>query len=256
MLQKKTGFPEEGELVMCTVTKIYPNSVFTNIDEYSRSGMIDISEVAAGRIRNIRDFVKEDKVIVCKVLRVNLQKGHIDLSLRRVSESMHRNKVNEVKREQKAEKILEFVAKKIKADPLKLFNELEISLKKKEISLADAFDKIAFDELKIEDLNIDKHIAAELKKEIKERIKPQEFTVKATMNISTFDSDGVSIIKSAFAIAEKEHIDVSYLGAGKYMLEFKGNDYKAVEKQITNICEKIVEFVDSKDGLAEYAIAE
>ncbi len=255
MLQKKTGFPEDGELVLCTVTKIYPNSVFANLDEYSRSGMIDISEVAAGRIRNIRDFVKEGKVIVCKVLRINEQKGHIDLSLRRVSESMHRNKVNEIKREQKAEKILEFVAKKIKKETLKLFTDIEIALKKKGISLADAFDRIAFDELKVEELDLEKNAAAELKKEIKDRIKPQEFAVKATVTLSTFASDGVAAIKEAFSIAEKEHIDVSYLGAGKYMLELKGKEYKILEKTMNNVCEKIADFIKTKEGAAEYAIS-
>jgi len=254
MLQKKTGFPEEGELVLCTVTKIYPNSVFVNIDEYNKSGMIDISEVAAGRIRNIRDFVKEGKVIVCKVLRINEQKGHIDLSLRRVSESMHRNKVNEIKREQKAEKILEFVAKKIKIDQLKLFNEINIVLRKKGISLADAFDKIASDELEAKEFGLEKNIVSELKKEVKERIKPQEFVVKATVTLSTFSSDGLDVIKEAFSIAEKENIDVSYLGAGKYMLELKGMEYKTVEKIIINVCEKIVDFMKTKEGFAEYTI--
>ena len=85
MLLKKEGFPEEDELVMCTVTQVQFHSVFVTLDEYDKGGMIHISEVSPGRIRNIRDFVREGKKIVCKVLRVNEEKGHIDLSLRRVT---------------------------------------------------------------------------------------------------------------------------------------------------------------------------
>ena len=55
MLYKREGFPEEDELVMCTVTKIFPHSVFVNIDEFGRTGVIHISEISPGRIRNIRD---------------------------------------------------------------------------------------------------------------------------------------------------------------------------------------------------------
>ena len=55
MIYKKTGLPEDSEIVMCTVTKIQYSSVFVKIDEYGISGMIHISEIAAGRIRNIRD---------------------------------------------------------------------------------------------------------------------------------------------------------------------------------------------------------
>ena len=109
-MNKKKDYPEEADLVLCTVSKIYPHCVFVNIDDYSgKQGMIHISEVSPGRIRNIHDYVRMGKKVICKVLRVNLEKGHIDLSYRRVTESQRRNKVNELKQEQKAEKIVEKV---------------------------------------------------------------------------------------------------------------------------------------------------
>ena len=106
MLFKKQGFPEEGELVLCTVTSVQFHSVFVDIDEYGKSGLIHISEVSPGRIRNIRDFVKECKKIVCKVLRINEEKGYIDLSLRRDNESEKIRKIDYNKKEQNSEKIL------------------------------------------------------------------------------------------------------------------------------------------------------
>ncbi len=90
MLLKKQGYPEEGELVFCEVTKVQYNSVFVNIEDYNKSGLIHISEISPGRIRNIRDYVKEGKMIVCKVLKTDEKKGHIDLSLRRVTEIQRR----------------------------------------------------------------------------------------------------------------------------------------------------------------------
>jgi translation initiation factor 2 subunit 1 len=105
---KKTGFPEEGELLLCTVTKIFGHSVFVNIEEYGRSGMVHISEISPGRIRNLRDYVVEGKKIVCAVLRVNKEKGHVDLSLRRVNEGQRRKKLEQIKQEQKT-----FIKKKI-----------------------------------------------------------------------------------------------------------------------------------------------
>ena len=113
MLFKKQGFPEESELVLCTVTSVQYHSVIVDIEEYGRSGLIHISEVSPGRIRNIRDFVKEGKKVVCKVLRVKEEKGYIDLSLRRVNESEKRRKIESIKREQNAEKIVEIAALKL-----------------------------------------------------------------------------------------------------------------------------------------------
>ncbi|MBI2673100.1 S1 RNA-binding domain-containing protein, partial [Candidatus Woesearchaeota archaeon] len=107
MLYKKKGLPEEGELVLCTVKKILPHSVFVNIDDYENlEGMIHISEISPGRIRNIRNFVIEGKKLICKVLTTNKERQQVDLSLRRVSISLRKEKNQEYKQEQKAEKIL------------------------------------------------------------------------------------------------------------------------------------------------------
>ncbi len=125
MLYQKDGMPEEGELVLCNVTSVQHHSVFVRIDEYNKIGMIHISEISPGRIRNIRDFVVEGKVIICKVLRINMERGHIDLSLRRVSEGQRREKVNEMKQEQKAEKIIEFVARDLKITKDELFEKIQ-----------------------------------------------------------------------------------------------------------------------------------
>src|SRR3990167_7245846 len=73
---------EEGDIVLCTVDRIVGTTVFVHI-EGNGEGSIVFSEVAPGRIRNIRDYVFPKKMIVCKVLRVS--GSHIDLSLRRVT---------------------------------------------------------------------------------------------------------------------------------------------------------------------------
>ena len=114
MFYKKQGYPEEGEIAVATVKKILYHSVFATLDEYaSMEGMIHISEISPGRIRNIRDYVKEGKQIICKILRIDRQKGHIDLSLRRVSTTQRINKTADWKQEQKAEKALGVLGKKL-----------------------------------------------------------------------------------------------------------------------------------------------
>ena len=130
MFLKKQGFPEEGDLVLCTVTSVQFHSVFVDIDEYGKGGMIHISEVSPGRIRNIRDFVKEGKKIVCKVLRINQEKGYIDLSLRRVNESEKRRKIDEIKKEQNSEKIVEIAASKIGIKAEELYRHISEKSKK------------------------------------------------------------------------------------------------------------------------------
>jgi translation initiation factor 2 alpha subunit (eIF-2alpha) len=73
---------EEDSLLLGTVERIEGTTVFVKLENGQR-GTITTSEIAAGRIKNMREYVAPNKIIVCKVLRI--LKDHIDLSLRRVS---------------------------------------------------------------------------------------------------------------------------------------------------------------------------
>ena len=99
MLYTKDGFPEINEIVKCSVTKIYGNTTFVQVDEYEKEGVLTISEIAPGRIRNLRDHVTENKTIVCKVLRVDEKGKRIDVSLRRVPVPVMREKLEQIKKE-------------------------------------------------------------------------------------------------------------------------------------------------------------
>jgi len=194
MFLKKQGLPEEDELVLCTVTKIYYQSVFVNIDEYERSGMIPISEIAPGRIRNIRDFVKEGKKVVCKVLRIDKEKGHVDLSLRRVNDAQRRQKLSQIKQEQLAENIVEFLAKKQKKDTKKFYSEVTKKLFEEYESLFDAFEEVSNDTLDLSEY-VDKKLAEELTELIKQRIKPPIVDIKGALTLKSYLPDGVEVIK-------------------------------------------------------------
>src|SRR3990167_3344887 len=76
----------QGDLVLCTVERIDNTTVFVKLFDNGKEidGSIVTSEIAPGRIRNLRDYVVPKKKIVCKVLRIS-ERGNIELSLRRVS---------------------------------------------------------------------------------------------------------------------------------------------------------------------------
>ena len=129
--------------MQCTISSVQSHSVFVRLDEYNNNGMIHISEVAPGRIRNIRDFVVEGKSVICKVLRVNQERGHIDLSLRRVSESQKRTKVNELKKEKLAVKLTEVVATNLNMEPEKVYASVAEKARDHFYLLFECFSEIA-----------------------------------------------------------------------------------------------------------------
>lgn len=255
MLDVKKGYPEENELVICTVTKVQFHSVFVNIDEYQKGGMIHISEVSPGRIRNIRDFVREGKVVVCKVLSINKEKGQIDLSLRRVTEMQKRNKINEMKQQQKAGKIIEFVAKKFNMPQEELQQKIADRALKRHPSIFSYFEEIAREHLSFDDLGIDKKIAAELLDSVNQRIKPLEIEIEGEMSLTSYAPNGVEIIKNALKSVESvdEKISVRYKGAGKYHITLKGQEYKEAERVLKKATDKSLNFISSqKDSSGEF----
>jgi len=255
MLFKRHGYPEEDELVLCTVTNVQPHSVFCDMDEYDRkSGMIHISEVSPGRIRNIRDYVKEGKKVVCVILKINEDRGHIDLSLRRVNEGQKRKKINEIKQEQKAEKIIEQLAKELKKPVEEVYKQVAGKILKEYDMLYMAFDEMVEQNLKLESLGLDKKIADKLTIIVKEKIKPQEVMISGEFHLSSYDEDGLGVVKTALESAEKvdESVDIKYKGGGTYILKITAKDYKPAEKIMKEATSKVLDYMDKKEGEATF----
>ena len=105
---------------MCTVDRIVGTIVFVKIDG-NGEGSIILSEIAPGRIRNLRDYVVPKKRIVCKILRISGDR--IDLSLRRVTQKEKKELIEQYKQEksyisvlksilgEKADKIIDDIGK-------------------------------------------------------------------------------------------------------------------------------------------------
>ena len=257
MFLKKKGLPEEDELVLCTVTSMFHHGVFVDIDEYGRGGMIHISEVSPGRIRNIRDFVKEGKKVVCKVLRINEEKGHIDLSLRRVNERQKKEKINEIKQEQKAEKIIEFAARKLEKDFKKLYDDVSSKIFPKYELINFCFEDVVKGEISLEKLGVEKKTSDFLTECIKDRMKPVEVSVGGDLRLKIYSPDGVETIKEALGkTLDKDSVTLLYEGAGKYKIRVKANEYKDAESILEKSKNNALEFIEEQGGEGEFVKSE
>jgi len=242
MFYKKKGFPDIGELVMCNVKKILPHSIFVELEEYGKEGMIHISEIAPGRIRNLRDYVKEDKKIVCKVLNIHEEKGHIDLSLRRVNQSQKIRKTTEYKQEQKAEKILENVADELKISLKELYDKAGSKMIEEYGSLTPCFYDVVKEKIALKDLKIDPKIEKVLTKRIKEKIQPPSVSVSSKLTLQSFSSQGIEEIKKVLAHIKSKNVLLSYLGAPNYRLLIEAADYKEAENKLKDVTTSATNF--------------
>ena len=259
MLLKKEGYPEEGELVLCTVTSVQYHSVFVQIDAYNKTGMIHISEVSPGRIRNIRDFVVEGKKIVCKVLKIHPDRGHIDLSLRRVTEIQKRQKITDLKQQQNAEKILEHVAKTVGTKQDELFNKVYQKAVSTSGSLYGFFQDAVKDEKAIDALGLSEKECKTLLEVVKQRVKPPEVEIVGKLKLQTYAPDGVEIVRNALHAGLRSvngAADVRYLGSGAFRISVKSPDYKSAEKIMQAFVESATAVMGKAQGSAEFVRAE
>ncbi len=253
MFYKKSTLPEPGEIVICTVKKILPNAVFVDLDEYDKEAMIHISEIAPGRIRNIREFVKEGKKIICKILNIEKTKGYVDLSLRRVTQTQRINKNNLYKQEQKCEKILEDAAKNLKIDLKKIYEKAGEKIIEKYNGLMPCFYEIVNNNLDLKKLNIEENVADKITNIVKDKIKPPEVTVSGILKIESDAPDGIELIKKALMqIKKDENAKISYISAPDYRLVVKSKDYKTAEYLIKSISSAIIEAIKKLKGKAEF----
>ncbi len=227
---------EEGDIVLGTVDRIVGTVVFVKIKTQGKEieGSLTFSEVAPGRIRNIRDYIVPKKIIVCKILRIS-QNGHIDLSLRRVTQKEAKEIKEKAKEEQSYEKIIRTV---VKNQP-----EIAISKIKEEGSIYD-FIQNSKENPKILEAIIGKE---ETKKilDIINSEKKKKSTIKKEIFLTSNSKNGLSNIKSI--LEDIKGIEIRYIAGGKYSLSKEGSDIKNIDTEL----KKIIEEIEKKAKLKE-----
>lgn len=218
---------EEGDVVLCLVDRIIGTTVFVKIlsGNEEKEGSIVLSEIAPGRIRNLRDYVVPKKKIVCKVLRIS--ENRVDLSLRRVTLKEKKEVLEEFQQEQsaksvlkgvignKAERIIDEISKKggvseflqeAKENP----KELEKIIGKKEA------EKI------LEILNSQKSKKAVLKKEF---------------SLTTTAPNGIELIREI--LQKIKDGEIRYISSGRYYLKTEAGDIKNADNKLKKIISEI-----------------
>ena len=74
---------KKGRIVRGVVTGIEPYGVFVACDDYY-TGLIHISEISRGYVKNINDFVKIGDIIFTEILDVDEEIGHLKLSIKNI----------------------------------------------------------------------------------------------------------------------------------------------------------------------------
>lgn len=260
MVLKREPYPEENDLVVCTIKKVLPYGAFAILDEYrDKEGYIHISEVASTWIKNIRDFVKEGQKTVAKVLGVNRKKGHIDLSLRRVSPSARKNKLQEWKRAQKADKLLEMSANNLGKSLEQAYEEVGFVLEKNFGEIYGALEEITMlGEEALKGVEVPEAWIPELVRIAQENVTIPRVRIAGYVDLQCYEPGGVEVIKEGLIKARDEgtnedvKLEISYIGSPKYRINVEAPEYKTAEDVLRKAAERCIEAVKEYGGSGEF----
>ncbi len=258
MSEQKNNWPETGDLVIATIKTVMVYGAYADLDEYKKQGFLHISEISSARIRNVRDFVRENQKMVLKVLRVDTEKGHIDLSLRRVTKRERIDKVKSWKKERKAEALLSAVAERSGLSKDEVDQKVGLVLEEK-YGLYEGFEKVLKDGPEIlASLNIPEEIAKIVFEVASERIKIKTVRVRGTLEVRCPQPNGVRCIQQAFGNAKKSQkakgadIEFSVIAAPKYRVEVSADNWKRAEELIDKVAKCVVENITSAGGHGDF----
>ena len=253
MVKYRNDFPNRRELVIGTILRVNPYSAFISLDEYpGKEGMIHISEVARRMVRDIRKYVKIGQKKVFLVLRIDPRRGHIALSLKKVNKHSAEERMKKAKREQKAEKILAAVGKKLNLSLDKAYEEIGFLMQESFSEMFKAL-KIALKEDGIEALErsgIPEKYAKIVKETAEEMMELKEIDISGKLSLSCPASDGIQVIKDA--LSKAKGIEVSYVSTPVYSLSLKSKDPKSGEKHLRKAAGSIIKEIEKKGGQGSF----
>lgn len=232
------GLPDNNELVIGVIRKIMPYGAFCVLPEYNNlEAFLHVSEIAPRWIKNIHEFVSEGQRHVLKVHHVDLEKKQVDVSIKRVTESEKKQKLELMKSEKRAAKLLEV---SIKASGLQV-KESEV-LPKIEAVHGDLFScfQVAAeqgeDALKI--IDIPQKLKEQIIEVARKNIKKPVVHISGVMSLTCYGVNGVDSVKKILSVKEKD-VSIFYMGAPKYGISLTSEDYKKGEKKLNQVVEHI-----------------
>lgn len=210
-------FPEIESVVMVNVRNIADMGAYVSLLEYNNiEGMILLSELSRRRIRSIHKLIRVNRNEVVMVLRVDEEKGYIDLSKRRVSPEDVAACEDRFNKAKAVHGVLRHLAERRKLYLADLYERIGWPLYRKYGHAFDAF-KLAIannnttttsDENAtnastaptdpLEEMeNVPQDIKDELRSYVLRRLAPQPIKIRSDIEVSCFTYEGIDAIREA-----------------------------------------------------------
>jgi len=243
---------------MVNVENVENLGAYVTLLEYSKiEGMVLLSELSRRRIRSINKLIRVGRKEVVLVLRVDSDKGYVDLSKRRVPAddvAEFENKYNKAKH---VHSILYNVAKRLNVLLLDLYEVVAWPLYERFTHAYDAF-KIALvhqEKVFTKEMNLPDNILQALLRDIKLKMASKPKKIRADVEVQCFTQEGIDAIKAGLIAGrdmakEKYDVDVSIklVAPPRYVLSMTHLDEKQGIKILQDAIDTVGQVMKKKKG--------
>lgn len=191
-------FPEADDFVMVRVTRMTDINAYVMLLEYNnKEGIILFSQLSRKRIRSVAKHIRVGKVEVLQVLRVDSDKGYIDLSKKLMQKEEIEMCEERYKKSKTVHSILSRVAQNNQYPLLDLYEKVGWPLSHKYGHTLEAFKEMVQDEGILEPFDIPKEVKEDLLKLVKHRLAIHPVKIQADIEVTCFTAEGIDAIKAA-----------------------------------------------------------
>jgi len=248
-------YPEADDLVLVQVQNVADMGAYVCLLEYDNiEGMILLSELSRRRIRSIPKLIRVGRTEVVVVLRVDKEKGYIDLSKRRVSQEDIAKCENKFNKSKTVHSILRHVSETCKVPLIKLYTSFGWALYTKYGHAYDAFKLIVQnpDEV-LNSYDIDPKVKAALLKNVKRRMTPKPVKIRADLEVTCFGYEGIDAIREALIAGEQAStpempIKIKLVAPPLFVMLTTALDSKLGIQKLEEACNVIRTVIKSKGG--------
>lgn len=257
--------PDVGDLVMVKVTQVTDTAAYADLLEYNgMEGMLPFTELTRkGFIKSIAKFVKVGKLEVAQVLRVDKQKGYIDLSKKQVTEHERRQ-------------CEEMFAKSKLVHSVMLHGSMETQTPLPEIMSTVAWPLYrshghAFDALKIAvtdpaailgPLAISDKLREVIARSVVHRLKSKPSKLRVDLEVTNFTSKGIDAIKEVLLLGKNAGgvesgqlpIEVTIVAPPQYILRTQTESKDEGLKKLIEVVEQMQREMARLGGKVEVTV--
>jgi len=248
-------YPAAEDLVIVQVKNVAEMGAYVSLLEYNGiEGLILLSELSRRRIRSINKLIRVGRTEIVVILRVDEDKGYIDLSKRRVSAEDIAKCEEKYNKSKAVHSIMRHVSETNKIRLEDLYKQFGWDLYKRFGHAYDAFKLIVAEPEKVlEPYNISDAVKDSLLKNIARRLTPQPIRLRADIEVTCFGREGINAIKSALkageGLSEEEmQIKIKLVAPPLYVMMTTSLDKEAGIAKLQEACDKIKTMVEEKEG--------